>query len=235
MLDSEIAGNPRAVDNERHRHLVEVLAPGRALENVPLFGSHLSSRGTLGASRAQCRVRRQHYSHWQDSPAARRARVLEMTMKSDDGRTLLRHTVATVAYRGGKVIRDAPDGFSEFRIGETSRTPGQILAHIGDLYDWALTMAEGPERWQNATPLAWSDESARFFSALRKFDERLGARDAAGLFDRTAVPGTGRRFTDAHRTDRDVASPCRCADACRELLRRGHRGRSSPRLARGYP
>jgi hypothetical protein len=96
-----------------------------------------------------------------------------MTMKSDDGRALLRHAVATVAYRGGKVLRDAPHGFSEFRIGETSRTPGQILAHIGDLYDWALSLAEGRERWQNSTPLAWSDETARFFSALGRFDERL--------------------------------------------------------------
>jgi hypothetical protein len=98
-----------------------------------------------------------------------------MTMKSDDGRALLRHTVATVAYRGGKVIRDAPAGFSEFRIGETSRTPGQILAHVGDLYDWALSLAEGAERWQNSTPLAWRDESARFFSALARFDERLAS------------------------------------------------------------
>jgi hypothetical protein len=94
-------------------------------------------------------------------------------MSSDKDRGLLRHTVATVAYRGGKAIRDAPDGFSEFRVGETSRTPGQILAHIGDLYDWALSLAEGAERWQNATPLAWSEESARFFSALARFDERL--------------------------------------------------------------
>jgi len=98
-----------------------------------------------------------------------------MTMKSDDGRALLRHAVATVAYRGGKVLRDAPHGFSEFRIGETSRTPGQILAHIGDLYDWALSLAEGRERWQNSTPLAWSDETARFFSALGRFDERLAS------------------------------------------------------------
>jgi hypothetical protein len=96
-------------------------------------------------------------------------------MKSDDARALLRHTVATVAYRGGKVIRDVPQGFSEFKVGDTSRTPGQILAHIGDLYDWALSLAEGQQRWQNSTPLAWVEESARFFSTLRRFDERLGS------------------------------------------------------------
>jgi hypothetical protein len=85
--------------------------------------------------------------------------------------------LATVAYRGGKAVRDVPEGFSDFRIGEKSRTPGQILAHIGDLYDWALTMADGPQRWNNSSPLAWSDETARFFSTLRKLDERL-ANDA---------------------------------------------------------
>ena len=32
----------------------------------------------------------------------------------DEKRALLRHTVATVAYRGGKAVRDAPPGFAEF-------------------------------------------------------------------------------------------------------------------------
>jgi hypothetical protein len=94
-------------------------------------------------------------------------------VKTDDARTLLRHTLATVAYRGGKAIRDVPAGFAEFRIGDSTRTPGQILAHIGDLYDWALSMANGPQRWNNSTPLPWSEESARFFLAVRALDERL--------------------------------------------------------------
>lgn len=96
-----------------------------------------------------------------------------MHVKTDDARTLLRHTLATVAYRGGKAIRDAPAGFAEFRIGDSTRTPGQILAHIGDLYDWALSMANGPQRWNNSTPLPWPEESARFFSVVRVLDERL--------------------------------------------------------------
>jgi hypothetical protein len=95
-----------------------------------------------------------------------------------DARILLRHTLATVAYRGGKAVRDAPAGFAEFKVGDSSRTPGQILAHIGDLYDWALTMADGPQRWNNSTPLAWNDECARFFTTLRRLDDRL-ANDAA--------------------------------------------------------
>ena len=96
-------------------------------------------------------------------------------MTTDDGRTLLRHTLATLAYRGGKAIRDAPNGFSDFRVAESSRTPGQILAHIGDLMDWGLSLAEGAQRWQDSTPLPWPEESQRFFNALKKFDEQLAS------------------------------------------------------------
>ena len=46
-------------------------------------------------------------------------------------RDLLRHSLATVAYRTGKSLRDAPDSFRDFRSGESTRTPGQILAHMG--------------------------------------------------------------------------------------------------------
>ena len=91
----------------------------------------------------------------------------------DDARGLLRHTLATVAYRGRKAVADPPAGFSEFHVAATSRTPGQILAHIGDLFDWALSLADGEHRWDDSTPLSWNDETARFFEALRKFDQRL--------------------------------------------------------------
>ncbi len=59
---------------------------------------------------------------------------------SDAKREMLRHTLATIAYRGGKAIRDAPEGFAAFRCGSSSRSAGEILAHIGDLLDWALSI-----------------------------------------------------------------------------------------------
>lgn len=92
-----------------------------------------------------------------------------------DERTLLRHAVATVAYRGGKAIRHAPDAFAAFRAGPESRTAVEILAHAGDLFDWALSLAEGQQVWHNSTPLPWPEESTRFFEVLRRFDERLAS------------------------------------------------------------
>jgi hypothetical protein len=94
---------------------------------------------------------------------------------TDDTRALLRHTLATLAYRGRKPVADPPAGFAEFQASATSRTPGQILAHIGDLLDWALSLADGEHRWHDSAPLPWNGETARFFEALRKFDQRLAS------------------------------------------------------------
>ena len=87
----------------------------------------------------------------------------------------LRHTLATLAYRGGKTLRDTPAGFGEFSVGATSRTPGRILAHIGDLLDWALSQARGAEAWRNSSPQEWTADVTRFFDALRSLDDFLAS------------------------------------------------------------
>jgi len=94
---------------------------------------------------------------------------------ADPDHQLLRHTLATLAYRAGKAVRGAPAGFEEFLASETTRTPGQILAHIDDLLDWALSVAQGSERWHNSAPLPWEREIERFFSALEKLDRYLSS------------------------------------------------------------
>jgi hypothetical protein len=88
---------------------------------------------------------------------------------------LLRHTLATLAYRGGKAVRGAPRDFQGFQPAPGGRTPGQILAHIGDLLDWAIALADGKQVWHDSQPLAWDEETARFFAALQAFDARLGS------------------------------------------------------------
>jgi hypothetical protein len=90
-------------------------------------------------------------------------------------RELLRHTVATLAYRGGKTLRGAPEEFSGFCVSETTRTPGQILAHIGDLLDWALSIVQGKQEWHNSPPQSWDQDSERFFAALAAFDACLAS------------------------------------------------------------
>lgn len=88
---------------------------------------------------------------------------------------MLRHCVATLAYRGGKALREAPDHFVDYRVVETSRTPGQILAHLADLLDWALEIARGGKTWKPVEPLGWERDINRFFVALAAFDDFLAS------------------------------------------------------------
>jgi hypothetical protein len=101
-----------------------------------------------------------------------------MSSTSNPARELLRHTVATVAYRGAKALRGAPDSFANFKSGDSSRTPAKILAHLGDLFDWALSMAQGETAWRDSGPLPWKAEADRFFSTLKKFDDFLASTES---------------------------------------------------------
>ena len=93
----------------------------------------------------------------------------------DEKRALVRHTVATLAYRGAKAMRDAPPSFATFRCAESARTPVAILAHVGDLFDWALSLVKGQQAWHDSTPLGWDAEVARFFMTLDRFDAFLAS------------------------------------------------------------
>jgi hypothetical protein len=92
---------------------------------------------------------------------------------ADPKRDFLRHTLATLAYRGGKAVRLAPAEFADFQ--GAGRPPAQILAHVGDLLDWSLSMAQGKPKFVPSQPLTWDKEITRFFSALRSFDDYLAS------------------------------------------------------------
>lgn len=96
-----------------------------------------------------------------------------------DGKTeMLRHSLATLAYRAAKTLRDAPPEFAAYRADATSRTPVEILAHMGDLFDWAVSLANGKQKWHDSRPLPWQQEVARFFAAVQAFDQRLASGEA---------------------------------------------------------
>jgi hypothetical protein len=94
---------------------------------------------------------------------------------TDPKRDFLRHTLATLAYRGGKAVRNAPAEFADFQ--GAGRRPVEILAHLGDLLDWSLSMAMGKRGYTESQPLIWDKEVGRFFSALQRFDDYLASTE----------------------------------------------------------
>lgn len=90
-------------------------------------------------------------------------------------RELLRHLAATVAFRGGIAITGAPEKFSAFRAGQTTRSAGEILAHIGDLLEGSLCLARGEFVYLQSSPQLWSADGKRFFAAVKEFDLYLAS------------------------------------------------------------
>jgi hypothetical protein len=99
----------------------------------------------------------------------------------DPNRDFLRHTLATIAYRAAKAERDTPAGFGDFQAGNGSRTPLQLLAHMGDLFDWALSMAHGRSEYKQSNPLKWRNEVGRFHASLEAFDAYLASDAPLGI------------------------------------------------------
>jgi hypothetical protein len=98
-----------------------------------------------------------------------------MSNAPDAERQLLRHALATIAYRGAKPLRDAPANFGTLEIPNYPRPPIKILAHINDLFDWALSISKGQTAWNDSTPQDWSSEVARFFHGIKSLDDFLAS------------------------------------------------------------
>lgn len=98
-------------------------------------------------------------------------------MDSAGSTLFLRHALASLAYRAARATENAPPEFAKFGAASDPRTPGKILAHMGDLMDWALSLVQDKETWRNCEPLPWPEEVARFFRVLETFDRGIAGAD----------------------------------------------------------
>jgi hypothetical protein len=94
---------------------------------------------------------------------------------TDPARMALRQMAATLAYRAAKVLRDVPPEFAHKIFGDATRQPVRILAHMGDLMSWGVSMAGGGKEWKPAGGDDWATEVERFFAGLAALDAALAA------------------------------------------------------------
>jgi hypothetical protein len=106
------------------------------------------------------------------------AHASEPLPTTDATRAVVRHLVATLAYRAAKVLRDVPPEFASATVGPATRRPVQIVAHLGDLMAWAITLARGESVWKAGGGDDWNVEVDRFFDGLSALDREL-AGDAS--------------------------------------------------------
>lgn len=93
----------------------------------------------------------------------------------DPKRELLRHTLATLVYRAAKPMRDIPPRFGKLRAGDSCRSAAEIVAHVGDLLDWALTAAQGVPIWKQSEVQTFTKDATRVFAAAQALDDYLAS------------------------------------------------------------
>ena len=87
---------------------------------------------------------------------------------------LLRHFLAALAYRTQKALRDAPDGFSEFRAGVNVRTPHELVWHMTGVIGYARTFFTGGE-WRPDRLETFEAEVRCFHDLLEDLARHLDA------------------------------------------------------------
>ena len=91
---------------------------------------------------------------------------------SDSDRALLRHFLATLAYRSRKAIAGAPADFGAFT--GAGKTPSAILSHMGDLLAWSISWFD-EQRWKPAHNANWDENITRFYVLLKELDALLAS------------------------------------------------------------
>lgn len=156
----------------------------------------------------------------------------------DASRDLLRHTLATLAYRASKAFRGAREDFADFHACEASRTPGEILAHMGDLFDWALSIAKGKQEWHDSPSLPWADGVKRFFAALEQFDVYLATGQPlaapAGKLFQGPIADALTHVGQMAMLRRLAGSPIRGENYFRAAITAGRVGAEQPAPAREF-
>jgi len=142
----------------------------------------------------------------------------------------LKHTLATVAYRGGKALRNAPTGFSSVSAGEGSRTAGEILAHICDLFDWGAAMAQGKPIWAPRTPQTWEADCDRYFDSLAAFDRALESpvEGSEAMLFQGPIADALTHIGQISLLRRLARSPVRAENYARAEITSGRVGRDQP-------
>ena len=113
----------------------------------------------------------------------------------EDRRKLLNHFLAALAYRTQKALREAPEDFGSFRIGEGVRTPAELVRHMASVLGYARTFFVGGRYWPE--PLeSFAEEVERFHEMIGLLAQHLRNGDAflEGMTEERLLQGP---FSDA--------------------------------------
>jgi hypothetical protein len=93
---------------------------------------------------------------------------------SPDTTRLMRHLVATIAYRASRAFRDAPAGFANVRLADDGWCAKEMVLHMANVLAFAYSTITQSDRVRHE-PKDWAGEVERFYAILGDIDAKLAA------------------------------------------------------------
>ena len=97
---------------------------------------------------------------------------MSTTKLSSDTARILRHLVATIAYRSSRSLRDAPANLESIRLADSGLTARELVLHMTNVLAFAMATVTGKERVRYEA-LGWYQDVERFYSLLGALDTEL--------------------------------------------------------------
>ena len=89
---------------------------------------------------------------------------------------MLRHFLASLAYRLQKALREAPSDFGEFRVSPDVRNPREVVKHMTSVLGYARTFFVGGD-YRPESLGTLEEEVERFHTLLESLSEHFGTGD----------------------------------------------------------
>jgi hypothetical protein len=105
-----------------------------------------------------------------------------------DKSEMLRHFLASIAYRATKAIKHAPDTYPTFSLGKGVKTPLRILHHITGVLTYAHSFFEHYETTRFEVK-SWDAEINEFYSILSKLDVSIQERNPNKVTEEQLLQG----------------------------------------------
>jgi len=101
---------------------------------------------------------------------------------------MLRHFLASIAYRTTKAIKNAPETYPNFHIGKGVRTPLRILHHITGVLTYAHSFFEHYDTTYFNIK-SWDAEVDEFYNILSKLDKSFQEKNPNEVTEEQLLQG----------------------------------------------
>ncbi len=101
---------------------------------------------------------------------------------------MLRHFLASIAYRATKAIKNPPKTYPTFHLGKGAKTPLRILHHITGVLTYAHSFFEHYDTTRFKAK-SWDAEIDEFYSILSKLDKSIREKNPNEVTEEQLLQG----------------------------------------------